>query len=89
MNPSTWNFSLLLCYIATVSYAWNNTVCSVYVCMSSRSSSLSSDPSVSNMATDKTHEMLEDENERLMSEMARKIDTLKTVRSIKKYLLMQ
>ena len=54
------------------------------VCMSSRSSSLSSDPSVSNMATDKTHEMLEDENERLMSEMARKIDTLKTVRSIKK-----
>ena len=53
------------------------------VCMSSRSSSLSSDPSVSNMATDKTHEMLEDENERLMDEMARKIDTLNTVSSIK------
>ena len=41
-----------------------------------------SDPSVSSMATSKTHEILEDENDRLMDEMARKIDTLKTVSAI-------
>ena len=43
---------------------------------------LSPDPSVSTMASNKTHEMLEDENDRLMDEMARKIDTLKTVSTL-------
>ena len=31
------------------------------------------------MASNQTHEMLEGENDRLMDDMARKIDTLKTV----------
>lgn len=37
------------------------------------------DPSVSTMSSDKTHEMLEEENDQLMDEMAHKINTLKTV----------
>lgn len=37
------------------------------------------DPSVSAMSSDKTHEMLEEENDQLMDEMAHKIHTLKTV----------
>ena len=47
----------------------------------SLSLSSSADPSVSTMSTDKTREMLEDENDRLVDEMAQKIDTLKKVRT--------
>lgn len=38
------------------------------------------------MSSDKTHEMLEGENDQLMDEMAHKIQTLKTVRPSPHYM---
>lgn len=38
-----------------------------------------SDPSLSAMSSDKTHEMLEEENDKLMDETAHKIHALKNV----------